>query len=166
VRLGTGDDSRNALRNIWNTETRKRKRNEWAKERRRRKTGQRAISELPRERRTVVGLLGMRTETIQRVHNPQAALRLLHSHASLPNKLLLRLTREREMVDPVAKVVLVASLEVRDEIVHVHGIGLERASGREVEVADDFVHADLARDVAAFLGLLLDLVGPSFGDAL
>jgi hypothetical protein len=56
--------------------------------------------------------------------------------------------------------------EVRDQLVEVTGVGLERAARREVDVSDNFVHANPSRNVATFICLLLQLVCPSFTLAL
>ena len=66
----------------------------------------------------------------------------------------------------MTEIVLVPSLQIRYEIVNVHRVRLEGSSGREMEISDDFVDANLSGDVAAFFLLLFDLVGPSFAHAL
>ena len=48
--------------------------------------------------------------------------------------------------------------EVGNEIVDVNAVSLERAAGRDVEVANDLVDVDFARDIAALGVLLLDLL--------
>ena len=74
---------------------------------------------------------------------------------------------ERQVVDLVREVVPVAvRAQVRHELVQVVRARAERAAGREVDVADDLVHADAAGDVAALGGLLLELFCPALLDAL
>ena len=74
---------------------------------------------------------------------------------------------EVHVVDRVRKVVTVAVvLQVRHELVNPRLRRLEGASGRELDVPDDLVHAQETGDVAAFLRLLLDVFGPVFSNAL
>jgi hypothetical protein len=76
---------------------------------------------------------------------------------------------------------LLAALEVGHQVVHVHGVRLEGATGRQMKVADavrnelqsprsmgdgHFVDSDAPSYVAAFCRLLFDLLGPAFLDAL
>ena len=70
-------------------------------------------------------------------------------------------------MDDVAEVMTVSVLtKVRDELVHVHVVGLERATRRQVEVANDFVDPNPASNVASFRGLFMKLLGPVFSGAL
>ena len=81
---------------------------------------------------------------------------------------VLLLGAKAKFVNDVTKVVVLCARagEVRDEIVDVHAVALEGFAGRQMEAADHLVDVELARDTAAFLVLLLDLFGPTFGDAL
>lgn len=76
----------------------------------------------------------MRLDAIQRVHDPQRLLDLSRLPPSHPDKLVLRLAREREMVDHVAKVVGRVALQVGDELLRVFLVRLEGTAGREVAV--------------------------------
>lgn len=114
----------------------------------------------------LITFLRMSLLSIQRIYNAQPLLGLLNLHPSRSNKLLLRLAPKREFVNQMTKVVLLSSLEVRNEIVHVHGVRLEGSSGGEMEVSNDLVDANFTGDVTSFARLLFDLVGPSFTHAL
>ena len=148
-RSGTAVRGSSSLRNIWNTARVAKEPNGAGAERQMVSFhGRLSSSEF---KRTIVRLLGVSTEPIKRIDDAQCLLGLLDAHASPPDELLLHLAREGEVVDAVTKVVLVTALEVRYEVVHVHSVGLEGAPRREVKVADDFVHADLASDIAALI---------------
>lgn len=67
----------------------------------------------------------MRLDSVQRVDNAERLLDILGLLPSHPDKLVLRLAAERERVDLVAEVVLLAALEVRDEVVDVLLVRLE-----------------------------------------
>jgi hypothetical protein len=56
--------------------------------------------------------------------------------------------------------------KVRNQLIEVTRVGLEGAARREVDVSNNFVHANPSRNVAAFICLLLQLVCPSFIFAL
>lgn len=79
---------------------------------------------------------------------------------------LLTLVFKFELVDDVAEAVNVAVLEVRHEFLNVEVVLQVRPSGREVEVADDFVNGYFAFDVASFGRHFVNFVGPMFCDAL
>jgi len=65
------------------------------------------------------------------------------------------------------KIVVVGVVsEVRDQLVEITGVGLERAARRKVDVSNNFIHANPSRNVATFICLLLQLVCPSFIFAL
>ena len=82
-------------------------------------------------------------------------------------RVVLVVALERQVVDLVREVVPVAvRAEVRHELVQVVRARAERAAGREVDVADDLVHAHLTRDVAALARLVAQLVCPAFLDTL
>ena len=54
-------------------------------------------------------------------------------------------------------------LQVRDQLVDVLVVGrLEGTTGGEIDVPGDLVDTDTARDVAAFVRLILQLVCPTF----
>lgn len=76
----------------------------------------------------LIRFLSMRPQSIQRIHDPQRLLGLLQSFASYTNKFLFRLAAERESMNNVAEIVLVAVLQVWHQVVHVHCIGLEGSS--------------------------------------
>lgn len=108
----------------------------------------------------------MSDESVKRICDAQAFLGLLSGDSAATHEFLFRLRLEREAVDAVAKVVLVAILQIWHEVVNMHSVGLERPSGRQVEVADNLVDANFASHVATFVGLLLDLVSPALRHAL
>ena len=70
------------------------------------------------------------------------------------------------MDDMPEAVFMLVVFQVRNQFLYVEMVLQERAPGGEVEVANDFVDGDLAGDVAAFGGLVLDFFGPVFCDAL
>ena len=57
-------------------------------------------------------------------------------------------------------------LEIRHQVMDVKTVLLERATGREEDVPDDFVDFDATSDIAAFSRLRLDLLSPVLGDTL
>lgn len=59
-----------------------------------------------------------------------------------------------------------AAGQVGNEVMHVLTVALERAPGREVQVANDLVDVDVAGDVTALCVLFFDLFRPSLFDAL
>lgn len=61
--------------------------------------------------------------------------------------------------------VLVVS-QVRHELVKVARVSLERAAGGEMDVSDDFVHADASRHIATLGRLFVQLICPPFVFAL
>jgi hypothetical protein len=59
----------------------------------------------------------------------------------------------------MGKVVTVSVVsKIGYELVDVPRVGLERPARREMYIANDLVDADAARNIAAFVGLLLQLV--------
>jgi hypothetical protein len=56
--------------------------------------------------------------------------------------------------------------EVRYEFVKIARICLESATRGEVDISDDLVHSDAARNIAAFVCLLMDLIFPVLISAL
>lgn len=77
------------------------------------------------------------------------------------------LTLERKMMDGVREIMTVSVVtQVRNQLVQIARVGLERTTRREVYVADDLVYANPSRDVAAFIRLFLKLVRPAFIFAL
>lgn len=93
---------------------------------------------------------------------PKLILALLHlvldAHVVVGGKV--------ELVNNVAKVVVVLTLEIRDEFVNVHAVAHEGCAVRELNVPNDLVDLDAARDTAALGGLRLHLLGPALLDAL
>jgi hypothetical protein len=87
-----------------------------------------------------------------------------HLCAHLPADLVLGwvilvVALEREFVDCVREVVSVPVItQVRYELVHRAALTLERATGGKVDIANDFVHANAAGDIAALTGLILELL--------
>jgi hypothetical protein len=76
-------------------------------------------------------------------------------------------TFECKVVDCVGEIMLAAVVtEVRNQLVQITGIRLERTTRRKMNVADDLIHADTARDSATFFGLFSKLLPPSFIFAL
>jgi hypothetical protein len=75
-------------------------------------------------------------------------------------------TFKRELVNGVSEIVMILVLQIGNEIMHMVGMCLERTTGREVEVAYDFVDTGETCHVASFIGLLMDLVCPAFLNTL
>lgn len=72
-------------------------------------------------------------------------------------------TLECETMDGMREIVAVGVVsEVRDQLVKITGVGLEGAARGEVDVSNNFVHANPSRNVATFVCLLLQLLCPSF----
>ena len=73
-----------------------------------------------------------------------------------------------QMVDGVTEVMSnTLFLQVWDQIVYVLVVGrLEGATRGEVDVAGDLVDTETARDVATFMGLILQFFRPTFFNAL
>lgn len=70
-------------------------------------------------------------------------------------------------MDEMREIVAVGVVsKVRNQLVEITGVGLERAARREVDVSNNFVYANSSKDVAAFICLLLQLLCPSFVLAL
>ena len=95
---------------------------------------------------------------IERVRlDAQAVLQLLPQPRVA--RVVLVVALERQVVDLVREVVPIAvRAQVRHELVQVVRARAERAAGREVDVADDLVHAYTTGDVAAFVRLLFQLL--------
>jgi len=74
---------------------------------------------------------------------------------------------EAERMDVMRKVVLVLIVpEIGYKFEDVPSVRLEGAARGEVDVANDFVHTDTTRDVAALIGLFAQLFCPVFRLAL
>lgn len=74
---------------------------------------------------------------------------------------------ESEVVDRVGEVVAVAiRFQVRHKLIEAVGARAERATGGEVNVANDLVHAHTTSDVASLGRLLFELFGPALLHAL
>lgn len=98
----------------------------------------------------------------------------LHSHllthlraGSVFERVVLVVALKRELVDGVREIMAAAFFaEVRYKLIEIAPACLEGASGGEMDVADDLVHAHTTRDVAALRRLLADLLGPALAFAL
>lgn len=108
----------------------------------------------------------MSLHAIEWIDNAESSLCLLEARAANAREFLFSLAPEGKVADHVAKVVLVATLEVGDEVVNVHCVGLEGPSWREMEIADDLVDAHLPCNVASLFLLLLDLIRPALTHTL
>lgn len=74
---------------------------------------------------------------------------------------------EGEFVDLMGEVVLATVVsEVGNKFIVVPGAGLERATWGKVDVSDNLVDAYTTSNVAAFVGLFPELIGPSLVLAL
>lgn len=93
---------------------------------------------------------------------------LLHLAPGLRlERIILVVALKTELINRMTEVVPIPILaEVRDQVVYIRRARAERAPRREVDVADDFVHAHAAVNVAALARLLLELLGPALVDAL
>lgn len=103
---------------------------------------------------------------VQRIGSDTEALLELLAKLRL-RQIPLVIALESEVVDRVGEVVAVAvRAEVRHKLVEAVGTRAERATGGEVNVANDLVHAHTTSDVASLSRLLLELLGPALLHAL
>lgn len=99
----------------------------------------------------------MRKVVIER-HAPPA--KLLHHLNFLADLVSFLVTLKPERFYDVPPVMNLTILQVRNQVMHVHAIGLERSARREEEVSDDLVDLDAARNVAPFARLGLYFLCP------
>ena len=109
-------------------------------------------------------------DEVHKVESPLRSILLtaiegVHASASANRALELLLQVSRELrteaqgVDPMSKAVRAVVTQVVFQIVHVQVAVAETLAGGEMEIANDFVDADVALNTAAFLDLRVELLG-------
>jgi hypothetical protein len=82
-------------------------------------------------------------------------------------RIILVIRFKAEVMDLMAKIVsLSVTSKVGNQVVRMHVVRLERTSRTHVQIGCDLFDANAARDITALVHLVLDAVGPVFGDAL